>query len=933
MSAAAAPPPGFPEEGTGWNIEYSVIAREDFSMPVIKLADASEAGDIGSLETQCPISGSASFRGTSNGSQGYQHYFNTRSSVLPLRAGTRYRLTFSYTIVAEEDNGFEAIFYSPTGGQAGRWLDGITLHSPVGASGVADLEATLLDFPDYMVWLNVVGKGAIVVDDIKLFEGDRVVFEEDFEKHGKAPGPGVQITGGSVDEMGWLLIENGHWLSTDPNIIVLPKLSTCRISFDYKVLAPTIDDRTLDLRLSPYPGAAKSVELRPLLRNAEASGRFSTGFSTGSAGPYAISFSSGRQARILIDNILIEQGTPKSFTEEPASYEHLENAPFPRLGNYISLSATEQVAWGGIEGEKWRSSVEAVERRLALYDLIVGFNQIQNLFDSDFSNRIKAINPNVVLLPYVIGQEALAYTHSLRLDSLDPDGTSDFRYDLNLAEEWFVKDSNGVFVNDLDYPGILKLDISPTALKVGGKSFLDYQVERYRQDYFGSGIWDGLFIDNLFARMNGHIPNAYAPEKLDFDINRNGRRDETPALLNRISLDGERSMLERLIANVGNRELLMGNNGPIAETRFAPYVNGYVFENFGLNWNGYGGSGNINSELGWRRTFDNYMYMDKNCRSPKTNVVEALGWIDNFENLQDGHGQATGSDILQNRFSLSTALLGGAYYEFDLSSASSAIAWFDEFTVEDDGVARESVAGKGYLGKALGSAVELANPARKLWEQNFEGFGAGGSGSGEGSSLTRKSDEIIAGKRSLIIEGKTRRSDAWPSFSTIPDSFNLRKGKTYVFEFSWKVLKDIDYGLWFTISNEREQFGTQIDALFTGESGRIRYPFTPLEDGDYNLRFSILSAGKIAIDDIRITEGGAGPWRRDFENGIVLVNPYRVPAQFDAGAIAGALGRTGVKRIKGTQAPEINTGVAVGDLIVLGPFDAIILLADHKEAH
>jgi hypothetical protein len=432
--------------------------------------------------------------------------------------------------------------------------------------------------------------------------------------------------------------------------------------------------------------------------------------------------------------------------------------------------------------------------------------------------------------------------------------------------------------------------------------------------------------------MNGHIPTAFTPEKLDYDINGNGKPDETPAMLNRISLEAEQRLLEGIISGTGNRELIVGNNGPLPETRFASFVNGYLFENFNSAWNGFGDPKGVNSELGWRRALDSYMVMDAQCRAPKINLIEAWGHRVDQDIKNEGRSEAAESDYRQNRFALATALLGGAFYEYDLTEGRSAISWFDEFAVDSDGVAKESAAGKGYLGKALGPAVELANSGRKFWEQNFEGFGAGGSVSGQGSRLTRKTEEVIAGKRSMVIEGTKRSSTAWPNFETVPESFKLEKGKTYVFEFSWKVLKDLDYGLWFTIFSEKENFGTQVDTLFMGESGKARYPFTPLEDSDYRLRFSILSAGSVAIDNLSITEGGAGPWRRDFENGIVLVNPYRIAAHFDATAMAGIFGRSGIKRIKGTQAPEVNSGAPVTIGITLEPFDAIILLADHKAA-
>jgi hypothetical protein len=44
--------------------------------------------------------------------------------------------------------------------------------------------------------------------------------------------------------------------------------------------------------------------------------------------------------------------------------------------------------------------------------------------------------------------------------------------------------------------------------------------------------------------------------------------------------------------------------------------------------------------------------------------------------------------------------------------------------------------------------------------------------------------------------------------------------------------------------------------------------------------------------------------------------------------LAGDLGRTGIRRILGTQAPDVNNGQPVTSTLTLAPFDAIILLAD-----
>jgi uncharacterized protein (TIGR03437 family) len=58
------------------------------------------------------------------------------------------------------------------------------------------------------------------------------------------------------------------------------------------------------------------------------------------------------------------------------------------------------------------------------------------------------------------------------------------------------------------------------------------------------------------------------------------------------------------------------------------------------------------------------------------------------------------------------------------------------------------------------------------------------------------------------------------------------------------------------------------------------------------------------------------------------VNPLRTTHTFSESELAGALHRTGIRRTKGTQAPDINNGQAVSGEITVGAFDAIILLAD-----
>jgi hypothetical protein len=120
-----------------------------------------------------------------------------------------------------------------------------------------------------------------------------------------------------------------------------------------------------------------------------------------------------------------------------------------------------------------------------------------------------------------------------------------------------------------------------------------------------------------------------------------------------------------------------------------------------------------------------------------------------------------------------------------------------------------------------------------------------------------------------------------------------------------------------------------VPGVVTGDSGTMRFPFTIPASGNWQIFFSLQNGGgQVAIDNLTIYQGGVGPWRRDFENGFVLVNPLSQPHTFSANDLAGSSSRTGIRRINGTQAPDINNGQAVIGGLTLGASDAIILLAD-----
>jgi hypothetical protein len=60
-------------------------------------------------------------------------------------------------------------------------------------------------------------------------------------------------------------------------------------------------------------------------------------------------------------------------------------------------------------------------------------------------------------------------------------------------------------------------------------------------------------------------------------------------------------LMAGLRVGTGNRELIIGNAGPLPETRMARFVNGYVFEGYSGAWDGFADSTGKPSEPAWRR--------------------------------------------------------------------------------------------------------------------------------------------------------------------------------------------------------------------------------------------------------------------------------------------------------------------------------------------
>jgi hypothetical protein len=782
---------------------------------------------------------------------------------------------------------------------------------------------------------------------IQISFGGKAVYTrlyfEDFETYTADSSSGFETGGGIVElttdpeqvvdgSTSLLLAESGR-LKSNPGILPLAANTEYIIEFDYRVLER---DSEKDIAyLMAYPTGSyeyeDSLSSLNFAKNADKVGSYATSIRTGDEEEYWMQIGVLGDASLVIDNLAVIRIDTQPLTTRPEHWESMDDLPYPRLGNF-AVGTPYGMAWGQGGEPELTYSVNQIERRLAMADVIVGFSIANQTWDPALTYRLRSLNPDIIIVPITLPQEHVI------MDQFTGGNSTvliDWNFQEGLADEWFVYDTAGNIVEDYDWPGIRKMNISEFCPVVEGQTFNDYLIDWVINDIMASGIWDGIIFDNLFGAINPHIPNFYNPAALDFDINRNGERDETPAMISDITRQSVTQMLQNLRDEVGNYEIIMGNNGSYPNIYAAPLVNGYVFEC--VNWGWYTPYENMweglhYSEPGFRQRLEAYFLMQAEAVKPVTNIMQGCGKYRIDSIIDTVSLEPTEQDIRNQRLTLGLTLLSDGFYEYDLYDNRSAPFWFDEYTVNADGVAEEDLQNKGYLGMPLGNAVELKSPVTPVLEEDFEaGFPAYMLSSTANTYTSTDPADAISGEASLIIDNPDHSQIAYYKVETSPSEVVLDPNTTYLVEFDWKILETLDDKftayIWDGINNTPEYW---MPGVVAGDSGHAIFPITTGSRSGYRLTLQLMNGGgRVAIDNLTIMQGGVGPWRRDFENGFVLVNPIHQPYTFSLEELAGEFGRTGIKRILGTQAPDVNNGQEQTEEFTLQPFDAIIFLADH----
>jgi|WetSurMetagenome_2_1015567.scaffolds.fasta_scaffold01305_5 hypothetical protein len=305
---------------------------------------------------------------------------------------------------------------------------------------------------------------------------------------------------------------------------------------------------------------------------------------------------------------------------------------------------------------------------VVVLDMEVQHNSLANL------KKLRQLNPNIIILAYITSEE-IYYD---KQDSL----YGELRNKLldGIDSSWWLKDKSGSRVSFWSKTNMLNLT-DDAGTNSAGERWNDYLPEFVNDKIMSTGLWDGVFFDNLW-------PDVSWVNSGNLDINDDGKA-ETKSAIDKAWADGNKKMLAKTQELLGGKYLVVANSR-LAEG-YQPYLNGIMLESFPSPWeNGGTWAGSMKS------------YTDtKYFKNPYVGIINSNNnnnWAqDNYRKL---------------RFSLGSALLGNASFSFDYGvNDHSQTWWYDEYEVA--------------LGKAISAPVNILDKNNKtykdgLWRRDFE---------------------------------------------------------------------------------------------------------------------------------------------------------------------------------------------------------------------
>ncbi len=567
---------------------------------------------------------------------------------------------------------------------------------------------------------------------------------------------------------------------------------------------------------------------------------------------------------------------------------------YPRLALYGSIRGNGYPFYNApIDSALVDSVLDQVSR---YEEITLDINPIYP-YRPDIITKLKQRNPKAKVLGYVVGQDIWGARDR---DSLRHYPTR-YRRLLDNNNGWLYSKLTGqkYYAGNVN---LAKRDGTGRLVIADSLSLL------WKQNLIDPGIWDGVFFDILCDEMSwpqaegdsiDHVRAGYATFA-EFNASWSAATDTIAARLR----------------NWGGPDFIMVGNCALG-TKYSTF-NGWMREGFPFQAGGDWYSNMFQQPGG-------YITDERNFQEPRSNYIFSFQiGLDHYSSVNNrsmrfGLGSAAMADgfgvfAVQNRDAFT-----GDYHEW----------WYDEYAVDlASSMASQSLQHTGWLGQALTPFYQM------IWAgQNPEGIANPGFESsatqgwafysGTPSSLKRDTTTAAVGQASARVTIQQASPIDWnvsfQSLIGIPLMPFTNHAATFWVKASTPRLVNVVISR----TNATQLISRQIEIGTTWKQIQIPFLTQGVVEQPNSTRIAFFlgkDTGDVWIDDVHFQAGLSTIYRRDFQNGIVLVNPA-----FDSGADV-VLGRS-FRRIRGSVDPFTNDGSS-GMVQYVGPADALFLIGD-----
>ena len=564
--------------------------------------------------------------------------------------------------------------------------------------------------------------------------------------------------------------------------------------------------------------------------------------------------------------------------------------PFPRLGLYGSVTGSG-APFVKLDGTLDPVALDQVAR---YHEVILDVNPLTP-YRPDVIAALRQRHPGIHILAYVLGHDIW---NAADADSLNHYPT---RY------RRLVRDAGGFLYNKVGgqlYPGadvnLAKRDASGRyTVAEGLAALLDTVVVQ-------SGQWDGIFFDVYCQSL---LWTQDASRQIDYSA----AGYPSLAAFDAGWAAGADTLANRIRRLAGGNAILVGNcAGSAHEVSF----NGWMRENFPLQ-NGGTWYSNVTDEP------HGYFANDANFQQPAHDYI--------FSALQGSNGNQYSSENARRvRIGLATAALGEGYGVFgpsnrDVNTAPYHQWWYDEYGVDlTTGHAASDLAHTGWLGQPVSARYQqiwagtnqdaVSNPG---FESNVTSGWTFGTFAPAMATISRDATTAAVGSSSCHIQITTASTVDWHVNLTSTATIPVFVGYSYSVTFWAKASAPRTIPLTATLPGGGAAATSNVTIGTTWKQYQVI--LLPTANASSSLEFFLgTQAGDVWFDDVHFQQGATNVYRRDFQNGSVVVNPSDQVLQVPVGA--------GFKRILGTVDPLTNDG-AVVTTVTVPPSDAIFLIA------